>query len=38
MKLFTLTQDPRFDRLRGRLEFRTLMDRMGLTRYCRRHG
>jgi tetratricopeptide (TPR) repeat protein len=38
MKLFTLTQDPRFDKLRGRAEFRLLMDRMGLSRYCRRHG
>jgi tetratricopeptide (TPR) repeat protein len=38
MKLFTLTQDPRFDRLRGRAEFRQMIDRMGLSRYSRRHA
>jgi tetratricopeptide (TPR) repeat protein len=33
MKLFTLTQDPRFDPLRHRSEFREIVERMGLKQY-----
>jgi len=33
MKLFTLTQDPRFDSLRGHAEFKEMVERMGLNRY-----
>lgn len=35
MKLFTLTQDPRFDSIRSRLEFKGLIEEMGVSRYCR---
>ena len=35
MKLFTLTQDPRFDALRPRSEFREMIQQMGLSRYSR---
>ncbi len=33
MKLFTLTQDPRFDGLRHRSEFKEIIGQMGLTQY-----
>jgi hypothetical protein len=33
MKLFTLTQDPRFDPLRHRSEFKEIIGQMGLTQY-----
>ncbi|MEO6909505.1 MAG: tetratricopeptide repeat protein [Edaphobacter sp.] len=33
MKLFTLTQDPRFDLLRDRSEFRAVVDQVGLNQY-----
>jgi tetratricopeptide (TPR) repeat protein len=33
MKLFGLTQDPRFDLVRHRSEFRKVVDEIGLTRY-----
>ncbi len=33
MKLFTLTQDPRFDPLRHRSEFREIVEQMGLKHY-----
>lgn len=33
MKLFTLTQDPRFDPLRHRSEFREIVEQMGLKQY-----
>ena len=37
MKLFTLTQDPRFDPLRNRSEFKEIVERMGLTQYSPTH-
>jgi len=37
MKLFTLTQDPRFDPLRHRSEFKEIVERMGLTQYSPTH-
>lgn len=33
MKIFTLIQDPRFDRLRQRPEFKEVVDHVGLARY-----
>jgi hypothetical protein len=33
MKLFKLRQDPRFDLLRHRPEFREVMENIGLARY-----
>jgi tetratricopeptide (TPR) repeat protein/TolB-like protein len=33
MKLFTLTQDPRFDSFRGRPEFKEIIGQMGLAQY-----
>jgi tetratricopeptide (TPR) repeat protein len=33
MKVFTLIQDPRFDRLRDRPEFKEVVDHAGLTQY-----
>lgn len=33
MKIFTLIQDPRFDRLRDRPEFKKVVDHVGLTQY-----
>jgi len=36
MKLFTLTQDPRFDPLRHRAEFREIVQQMGLKQYSPR--
>lgn len=33
MKLFTLTQDPRFDLLRDRTEFRAVVEQIGLSQY-----
>jgi hypothetical protein len=35
MKLFTLTQDPRFDPLHNRSEFKNIVEQMGLTQYSR---
>ena len=36
MKLFTLTQDPRFDPLRHRSEFKEIVEQMGLPQYTAR--
>jgi tetratricopeptide (TPR) repeat protein len=38
MKLFTLTQDPRFDALRHRSEFKEIVAQMGMTRYSPMRG
>ena len=38
MKLFTLTQDPRFDPLRHRSEFREIVEQMGLKQYSPARG
>ena len=38
MKLFTLTQDPRFDPLRRRSDFKQIVDRMGLTQNAPARG
>jgi tetratricopeptide (TPR) repeat protein len=37
MKLFTLNQDPRFDPLRHRSEFKEIVEQMGLARYSQSH-
>jgi tetratricopeptide (TPR) repeat protein/TolB-like protein len=38
MKLFTLTQDPRFDALRHRSEFKEVIEQMGLKQYSPPRG
>ena len=38
MKLFTLTQDPRFDPLRHHSEFRGIVEQVGLTQYSPTRG
>jgi tetratricopeptide (TPR) repeat protein len=38
MKLFTLPQDPRFDPLRHRSEFKEIIEQMGLTQYTPSRG
>jgi len=38
MKLFTLTQDPRFDPLRRRSDFKQIVDQMGLTQNAPARG
>jgi serine/threonine-protein kinase len=38
MKLFTLTQDPRFDQLRRRYDFKQIVDQMGLSKYSPARG
>lgn len=38
MKLFTLTQDPRFDPLRRRSDFKEIVEQMGLSQYSSTRG
>jgi serine/threonine-protein kinase len=38
MKLFTLPQDPRFDPLRHRSEFKQIVEQMGLKQYSPTRG
>jgi len=38
MKLFTLTQDPRFDSLRHRSEFKAIVGQMGLAQASATRG
>jgi tetratricopeptide (TPR) repeat protein len=38
MKLFTLTQDPRFDSFRGRGEFKEIVGQVGLAQYSSARG